>query len=238
MLPPGRQSPRRRRVNRAAHLQGGVSHATLSPTDALAAALAYATAGYSVQWCPPRQKKCVDKGWSTRPTLSTDALTQTWRPRKNVGVRCGHWSCPQPGMGLVVLDIDITPQAEHSEPFEYLGRFYDGPVADVLSGSGLGRHWWFACPLEALPAKANTLLTKSPELVIYEGKTVPAWKIEVLSTGMQIMAPPSVHPSGRRYQWLTPWDPLPLLPPDILEALPTARAAAPLRAPTSAADAR
>ena len=42
----------------------------------------------------------------------------------------------------------------------------------------------------------------------------------MLSTGMQIMAPPSVHPSGRHYRWLTAWDPLPLLFPGLLQALP------------------
>ena len=67
----------------------------------------------------PPPEKALDEGWSTRPTFTAAMLTQTWRPHYNVGVRCGHWSCPQPGMGLVVLDIDITPQAEHSEPFDF-----------------------------------------------------------------------------------------------------------------------
>ena len=80
-----------------------------SPTPTLDAALAYATAGYSVQWCHPRQKRPIADAWSSIPILSAAALTQTWRPRNNVSVRCGHWSVPQPGMGLVVLNIRHHP---------------------------------------------------------------------------------------------------------------------------------
>ena len=48
----------------------------------------------------------------------------------------------------------------------------------------------------------------------------PVWSIEVLSTGKQIVAPPSTHPSGGVYTWLTPWQTLPRWPEEFMEQYP------------------
>ena len=49
------------------------------------------------------------------------------------------------------------------------------------------------CPLEKLPGKAAT--------TVAEGQ---GWKLELLSTGKNLVVPPSVHPdTGKRYQWVS-----------------------------------
>jgi len=48
------------------------------------------------------------------------------------------------------------------------------------------------CPLEKLPSKAATTVAHG------EG-----WKLEMLSTGKNLVVPPSVHPdTGKPYQWV------------------------------------
>src|SRR5439155_13166998 len=95
-----------------------------------------------------------------------------------------------------------------------LGETSTGPT--VLSGSGNGsRHLWFACPADALPPKANVTI-----------RNAEGWKLEVLSTGKQIVAPPSIHPSGQPYRRLTPLTTVPLLPVAIHTAVEDALSAA------------
>ena len=61
-------------------------------------------------------------------------LQATYRPRYNLGIRCGSWSHPRPGHGLVVVDIDVKSQDAACEAFELLGRAYLGPISEVRSG--------------------------------------------------------------------------------------------------------
>lgn len=186
----------------------------------LAAGTMLAERGYAVHWLRHRSKVPIGEGWSTAPIADLPELRRSYQPNHNIGVRCGHWSNPQPECGLVVVDIDIKGPEAHCEPFEVLGKLYDGPVVDVLSGSGLGRHWWFACPYTDLPPRANTTIAKSPHEVIVNGHKVPEWAIEILSTGKQVAVPSSMHPSGKVYKWLTPLPTtLPELPASILEAV-------------------
>jgi hypothetical protein len=55
----------------------------------------------------------------------------------------------------------------------------------------------------------------------------PVWSIEVLSTGKQIVVPPSLHPiTGQAYRWLVPLGELPLLPEAVHVAIQRILAAA------------
>jgi hypothetical protein len=135
-----------------------------------------------------------------------------------VGVRCGHWSRPLPGHGLVVLDVDIrSPEATRpalAAVETLLGNMPAAPM--VLSGGGNGsRHLWCVCPVDALPPKANVTILEA------EG-----WKLAVLSTGKQVVVLPSMHPSGHPYRWLIPRTTLPLLPRAIHTAVEEALSAA------------
>jgi hypothetical protein len=180
--------------------------------------------GCAPLWLRHQTKKPVENNWPHLPVPTIDQLIATYRPDYNLGVRLGYWSQLLEGYGLIVLDIDIKGgNAYKCDPYEVLYRYCDiEPGLEVQSGSGLGRHIWMLCPLDKLPAKANRTLAKSKEVVtLPDGSIKQAWMIEVLSTGKQLVCPPSIHPdTGQRYQWLTDLDAQPQTIPDsILEAI-------------------
>jgi Bifunctional DNA primase/polymerase, N-terminal len=181
--------------------------------------------GYAPQWLRPRSKVPIDRKWSVAPLMSLEALRVSYRPTYNVGIRCGQYSTPMPGMGLVVIDTDVKVAAYAPEAHKVLSELLEGNTAGpaVRSGRGNGsRHDWRACPLNRLPPKASVLVRKAEESWIPAGKDrpEPVWHIEVLSTGKQVVVPPSIHPAtGHRYEWMTPLGPLPLLPESVHAAV-------------------
>jgi hypothetical protein len=172
--------------------------------------------GYACHWLKPRSKAPLAAGWAQAPVASSDAMQTTFRPGLNLGIRCGRWSQPRDGYGLLVLDVDIHApqyQDEATEAVEaLLPECLEVPV--VLSGRGLGsRHLWFTCPLGTLPSKANITLAQGPD------PAENTWRLELLSTGKQVVCPPSVHPeTGRLYAWAWP-DLMPFVPPTAPDAI-------------------
>lgn len=181
--------------------------------SALVAAIMLAQRGYAVHWVRQRRKAPMADGWSTAPVATVTDLRQTYKSGYNVGVRCGHWSQPLPGHGLVIIDVDIHRAEASAAALSALTALCEDTahVPTVLSGSGLGgRHLWYACPLDSLPAKAALTLAHADERMPDTQQWV--WQIEVLSTGKQVVVPPSIHPSGQLYRWMTSLTTLPLLP--------------------------
>src|SRR5262249_19796781 len=119
-------------------------------------------------------------------------LRKAYFPLYNLGVRVGKWSTLEAGYGLVVLDVDLRDPLEGDRCYEAVEGLLGHSQLNVASGRGLGGHIYLKCPLEKLPAKAaNTV-------AIGEG-----WKLELLSTGKNLVVPPSVHPdTKKRYEWV------------------------------------
>jgi hypothetical protein len=130
-----------------------------------------------------------------------------------------------PDPGLVVIDTDVKVAAYAPDALKVLAELLEGNTAGpaVRSGRGNGsRHDWRACPQDRLPPKASVVVCKAEETWTPPGKdqAEPVWHIEVLSTGKQVVVPPSIHPvTGHRYAWITPPGPLPLLPESVHAAL-------------------
>lgn len=112
---------------------------------------------------------------------STDKATvlDWWRqwPDANVGIATGH------NAGIMVLDVDARHGGDES-----LARLLakHGPLADVpevLTGSG-SWHFFFRCDEE----------TKNTAGVIGDG-------IDTRASGGYVVAAPSLHMSGKRYEW-------------------------------------
>ena len=139
----------------------------------LAAALDYAVAGLPV--LPLDGKVPRNHGGLTNATTDVAVVADWWRrwPTANIGIRTGAAS------GYVVLDVDVPAGLrslkQHGEP----------TTAAVLTGSG-GYHHWFKYPGRDVRNSAGRL---------GEG-------LDVRGDGGYVVAPPSVHASGRSYKWL------------------------------------
>lgn len=146
--------------------------------EMLTAALAYCP-----RTVPLTTPDAPDAGAGKRPAV-TDwpnwkatpaAVSAYWErhPNANVGMRTGD--------GLLVLDVD--PRNGGDDALAQLVASH-GPIPEtpeVLTGGG-GRHLYFRAPLG----------TRSFDL---------AAGVEVKADGRQVVAPPSIHPSGRAYVW-------------------------------------
>lgn len=148
--------------------------------DTRAAALAYAARGWSVLPIEPRGKRprvpWLELQQRCAGTEEIGDWFERW-PDANVGIVTGRIS------GLVVIDID--PQ--HGGPAS-LSRLQDEygplpPTVEAQTGGG-GRHLYFAHPGPLVHNRVG----------IGPG-------IDLRGDGGCVVAPPSLHPSGRRYAW-------------------------------------
>jgi len=123
--------------------------------------------------------------WDAHPTReAVSAWWQRW-PDANIGVLTGKLA------GLVVLDIDPRHGGEASleELIEKHGALPDGPVC--ITGSG-GQHYYYQWPSE-LDLRSRPILPG----------------IDIKAARGYVVAPPSMHASGRPYTWeasAEPWD--------------------------------
>lgn len=144
------------------------------------AARSYLARGWSVVPVQSRSKRPLIK-WEplqhSRPKAKdVSAWFRRW-PDANVAVVTGEIS------GLVVLDVD--PRHGGDDSLIDLERRY-GPLpatVESITGGG-GRHVYFLHPGGVLRNRAGL-----------------AAGIDLRGDGGMIIAPPSVHPNGRRYEW-------------------------------------
>ena len=142
------------------------------------AALAYAELGFSV--LPLRGKVPALSSWYRyQQTRASPHRIRAWALAglfHNVGIVCGAVSG-----GLVVLDLDgEAAYPAFAATFPELTSTYT-----VATGSGRGKHVYLFTSL--LPPSVRALRT-------------PVGNIEVRSTGLQVAAPPSLHPAtGKPY---------------------------------------
>jgi hypothetical protein len=148
--------------------------------ECLVAALAYQRRGWSVIPIAPGGKRPLIRweGFQHAPASEADvrAWLRRW-PDANVGIVTGMVS------GIVVLDVDPRHVGDLSLT-EWTDRH--GPLpetAEALTGGG-GRHIYFRHPGAALRNRAAL-----------------APGIDLRGDGGLVVAPPSVHPSGKRYTW-------------------------------------
>ncbi len=166
--------------------------------DLLAAALEYAAKGWRVlplhwptadgcscgQDCGHNGKHPLIRNWKKRATTNAQTIRAWWQrwPNANVGIATGEAS------GLLVLDIDGTAGAASIEQA-------GGCPDTIRARTGNGMHCYFTHPAGQLPNAVRF-----------------APGLDVRAEGGMIVAPPSLHASGRRYSWLSDPD-APLAPP-------------------------
>lgn len=129
----------------------------------------------------PRDKKPPLCLWQTEASRHLDTVLKWWEqyPDANIGLRCGVTS------GVVVVDVDPSHTGDESllELFSKYQNFPDTPLC--LSGGG-GKHFFFKHPIDVrIPSRNGQLATG----------------IDIKADGGYVVLPPSIHPSGKRYEW-------------------------------------
>lgn len=102
-------------------------------------------------------------------------------PVANVGIVTGQIS------NLVVLDVDRAHHGEDSLA-DLVARFGPLPATVTALSGGGGRHYYFAATADPQPLRSRVGLTEG---------------IDIRAEGGVVVAPPSRHASGGRYQWIT-----------------------------------
>jgi hypothetical protein len=133
--------------------------------------------GFRVHPLKPRDKVPILDDWPNAATLQPEIARAWWTERQdcNVGIVVSR--------GLAVLDID--PKNGGLISLEALVEAHGAlpPTPQVKTGSG-GSHYYFGLP---------DGVVLSPSL----GKLAPG-----IDFPKQVVAPPSIHPSGTPYSWL------------------------------------
>lgn len=137
-------------------------------------ALSYARQGIKIFPLRPREKTPLTKH-GYKDATSDESQIQTWWvqwPDANIGLATGRVS------GLVVIDVD-GPQGEES-----LKSLPPMPATWEVS-TGRGRHLYYRSPEGASVGSSAGRLGE---------------KLDVRGEGGYVVAPPSIHPNGHRYQ--------------------------------------
>ncbi|MCX7618334.1 bifunctional DNA primase/polymerase [Tepidiforma sp.] len=163
--------------------RGGGDASAPYGSELFEAARSYARRGWAVLPLKPRGKEPLTEHGVKDATTDLDTIEEWWRrwPKANVGIATGAVS------GLVVLDID--PRNGGDEALRGLlaqhggwGVPTDGGYPEtwtVLTGGG-GQHYYFAIDGPV------------PSRKLAEG-------VDLKGDDGYVVAPPSVHPSGRPY---------------------------------------
>jgi len=144
----------------------------------LKTARALAEKGMAVFPCLPRDKRPATPHGVKDATTDPIEIENWWQqdPHFNVAIATGAVS------GVFVIDIDGADAEAELRKFE--ARHGELPPT-VESITARGRHLFFKCPEKPLRNSASKI----------------ASGIDVRATGGYVIAPPSVHPSGKRYCW-------------------------------------
>lgn len=158
--------------------------ADTTPATNLDHALTYARRGWRVIPIPPGEK--FPRGitaWQTEGSTDEAKIAHWWTnaPDHGIGIVTGATS------GLWVLDVDVAGDKVGDETLAELEDAYGAlpSTYEVITGSG-GRHLYFAWP-------DGQVVTNSAS-----GRLGPG--LDVRGEGGFVVAPPSLHANGRRYE--------------------------------------
>jgi hypothetical protein len=144
----------------------------------LRSALTLARKGLPVFPCVPRGKHPAVATGLKAATIDATTIRQWWQqiPDANISIATGEPA------GIFVLDVDgIDAEAE----LRKLEARHGALPATVEVITARGRHVYFKMP--AAPIRNSA------------GKLAPG--LDIRATGGYVLVPPSIHPTGRRYEW-------------------------------------
>jgi hypothetical protein len=150
---------------------------------ALAHALDYAEHGLPVLPIKPGEKRPPMSGWQNHATTDKPTI-ENWF----TGLYADHGVGIATGGTIFALDIDVSDGKAGDETLADLELQY-GPLPDtatVLTGSG-GQHRYFLMP-------AGVTIRNNASTALGPG-------LDIRGEGGQCVAPPTIHPNGRPYEW-------------------------------------
>lgn len=168
----------------------------LDDSTLASAALWYVEHGMAVFPVVARDKRPATKNGLRDWTDSPADVKKLWEmdPGYSIGIVCG-----EPSNGLLVLDIDVDPERGEdglATLREWERVHGELPVTAVaVTGSG-GLHYFYRTDRRLRPSVNPTL------------------GIDIRAEGSYVVAPPSVHPNGKRYEWQDPPDEVPIAEAD------------------------
>ena len=144
----------------------------------LQTARALAEKGLAIFPCLPRDKRPATLHGLNDATRDPIEIENWWHqnPNYNIAIATGAVS------GVFVIDLD---GADAETELTKLEAQHGELPATVESITGRGRHLFFKYPERPLRNSAGKIATG----------------IDVRATGGYVIAPPSIHPSGKRYCW-------------------------------------
>jgi hypothetical protein len=142
------------------------------------AALGLASRGLRVFPCIPKGKTPATAHGLLDATVDPSAIERWWaaNPEYNVAIATGAPS------GVFIVDIDGGEAEAALRALEVVNGALPATV-EVITGGG--RHVWFRMPDTELRNSASKI----------------APRIDIRADGGYVVAPPSMHPTGRRYCW-------------------------------------
>ena len=149
----------------------------------IGAALALARRGMAVFPLKPRGKLPLTLHGCKDATCDPERIEEWWTrwPNANIGVATGKAS------GIFVLDID---EADGEASIRAIEKEHARALPSTAKSiTGRGRHLLFKLPS----------WDGAPEIRNSAGKVAPG--IDIRGEGGYVVAPPSIHPSGRKYAW-------------------------------------
>jgi len=146
--------------------------------------------GFPLVFLQPKTKIPLQKNWSKTGFLPNQL--KAFKPGMNAGIKLGHRL--ENGNYLAAIDVDITDNTCADEVWTLLSTVAPTHKTwpKVTSGRGNGSgHFYFLSPH---PITSKTLGSGAKN-----GKK--AWEVSLMGIGRQCVAPPSIHPSGKTYEW-------------------------------------
>jgi hypothetical protein len=137
------------------------------------AAASYARRGWRVLPCVPREKYPLCPRGLHDATADPDVVRWWWRRWPDANIGV------RTGTTVDVIDVDSPEGIENLRDAAGIHRLGWGPI----SSTGRGWHYWIAGD------------TRRSRIGFVHG-------VDLKACGGYVIAPPSIHPSGRQYRWL------------------------------------
>lgn len=184
--------------------------------------------GFGVHLLRPNSKVPLKTGWSDEKRDTIKELVSTYKKGMNIGTKLGKPSNVG-GKYLAVIDVDVkgSEKKHQNAAREWIEQNFPdllGRTPVTHSGRGNGSmHVWLLVdePLDSrkLTQSSQTIEVHMPSVkpskkdieTLGKKKTDegfrlrPAWEVDFMCAGRQVVLPPSIHPdTGKEYKWGRP----------------------------------